>query len=171
MVSTVAAVEARSDMAQSPKVRPIIEELKNKEMTVFMLANQLPLLQIAGAKPQVTGQIRSYCRPKGKNYGKRVFKQVNIVAFSDPNDLLSYGINQDFVDNYMDSRMCPSVTNVNINIAEEISVFGAGVVNPVTAHTEYDNDTRVIEMIAKGTENFKQNELLSKRCRFTHLKN
>lgn len=100
-----------------------------------------------------------------------MFKQVNIVAFSDPNDLLSYGINQDFVDNYMDSRMCPSVTNVNINIAEEISVFGAGVVNPVTAHTEYDNDTRVIEMIAKGTENFKQNELLSKRCRFTHLKN
>ena len=171
MVSTVAAVEARPDMAQSPKVRPIIEELKNKEMTVFMLANQLPLLQIAGAKPQVTGQIRSYCRPKGKNYGNRVFKQVNIVAFSDPNDLLSYGINQDFVDNYMDSRMCPSVTNVNINIAEEISVFGAGVVNPVTAHTEYDNDTRVIEMIAKGTENFKQNELLSKRCRFTHLKN
>lgn len=171
MVSTVAAVEARPDMAQSPKVRLIIEELKNKEMTVFMLANQLPLLQIAGAKPQVTGQIRSYCRPKGKNYGKRVFKQVNIVAFSDPNDLLSYGINQDFVDNYMDSRMCPSVTNVNINIAEEISVFGAGVVNPVTAHTEYDNDTRVIEMIAKGTENFKQNELLSKRCRFTHLKN
>ena len=69
------------------------------------------------------------------------FKRVNVVAFSDPNDLLSYGITQDFVDNYLDSRMCPAVTNVNINVAEEISVFGAGVVNPVTAHTEYDNDT------------------------------
>lgn len=31
MVSTVAAVEARPDMAQSPKVRPIIEELKIKK--------------------------------------------------------------------------------------------------------------------------------------------
>ena len=148
----------------------IIDDLKNKEMTVFMLANQLPLLQIAGGKPQVTGQIPAYCHTKGKHYNDRVFKRVNVVAFSDPNDLLSYGITQDFVDNYLDSRMCPAVTNVNINVAEEISVFGAGVVNPVTAHTEYDNDTRVIEMIAKGTENIKNNEILSRRCRFTRLK-
>ena len=170
IVNTVASAEVRQDVAQHRDARLIIDDLKNKEMTVFMLANQLPLLQTAGGKPQVTGQIPAYCHTKGKHYNDRVFKRVNVVAFSDPNDLLSYGITQDFVDNYLDSRMCPAVTNVNINIAEEISVFGAGVVNPVTAHTEYDNDTRVIEMIAKGTENIKNNEILSRRCRFTRLK-
>lgn len=170
IVNTVGSDEIRQDIKQHREAQLIIDELKNKEMTVFMLANQLPILQISSPRPIVTNQIRAYCRPKGKKYGSRVFKKVNVVAFSDPNDLLSFGITQDFVDNYLDSRMCPAVTNVNINIAEEISVFGAGVVNPVTAHTEYDNDTRVIEMIAKGTENIKDNELLSKRCRFIHLK-
>lgn len=170
IVNTISSVEIQQDIKQHRDAKLIIEELKNKEMTVFMLANQLPILQISSPKPVVTEQIPVYCRPHGKKYGSRVFKKVNVVAFSDPNDLLSYGITQDFVDNYLDSRMCPSVTNVNINIAEEISVFGAGVVNPVTAHTEYDNDSRVIEMIAKGTENIKNNEILSQRCRFTRLK-
>jgi len=170
IVNTVTSEEVRQSMNRHRDVRLIIEDLKNKQMTVFMLANQLPLLQIAGRKPAVTGQIPSYCYKKGRHYEDRVFKKINVVAFSDPNDLLSYGLTQDFVDNYLDSRMCPAVTNVTINIAEEISVFGAGVVNPVTAHTEYDNDTRVIEMIAKGTENIRENEILSKRCRFTRLK-
>ncbi len=170
IVNTVAALDEQEQIKQRADVRLILEELQNKEMTVFMLANQLPLLQIAGPQPQVTGQIPSYCSKKGKNYKSRVFKRINIVAFSDPNDLLSYGLPQEFVDNHIDSRMCPEVTNVNINIAEEISVFGAGVVNPVTAHTEYDNDDRVIEMIANGTQNLKDNEILSQRCRFTYFK-
>lgn len=170
IVTSVAELDAKENIKQRPDVKLILEELQNKEMTVFMLANQLPLLQIAGPQPSVTGQIPSYCSKKGKNYKNRVFKRINIVAFSDPNDLLSYGLPQEFVDNHIDSRMCPEVTNVNINIAEEISVFGAGVVNPVTAHTEYDNDDRVIEMIANGTQNLKENPVLSQRCRFTYFK-
>lgn len=152
------------------KAQLIIDELKTKEMTVFMMANQLPLLQISRRPPEVTNQIKNYCSLKGKNYNKRVFKKVNVVAFSDPNDLLSYGLPQDFVNNYMDSRMCPDVTNVSLNVAEVISAFGVQVVNPVTAHTEYDNDARVIEMISKGMINYKQNQVLGPRCRFTKLK-
>ena len=82
--------------------------------------------------------------------------------------MLSYGISQDFVDNYIDSRICPSVTNVEINIADIISAFGVGVVNPVAAHTEYDNDNRVIQIIAKGTKYLEDN---SSRCNFIKLKN
>lgn len=150
------------------EVQQILNILKNKEISVFMLANQLPLLQIGRKKPSVTRRISSYCSPQGKYYHSRVFKKVNIIAFSDPNDLLSYGISQDFVDNYIDSRICPSVTNVEINIADIISAFGVGVVNPVAAHTEYDNDNRVIQIIAKGTKYLDDN---SSRCNFIKLKN
>ena len=151
------------------EVQRILEILKNKEITVFMLANQLPLLQIGRPKPSVTNKIDAYCSPKSKMYKSRVFKQVKIIAFSDPNDLLSYGITQDFVDNYIDSRICPSVTNVDINIADIISAFGVGVVNPVVAHTEYDNDKRVIEIISKGTVDFQNDKILEAKCNFIKL--
>lgn len=153
--------------AQSQK---IIDELKSKQITVFMLANQLPLLQISRKKPAVHNQISSYCSKKGKKYNQRVFQKVNIIAFSDPNDLLSYDVPQSFADDYMDSRMCPSITNVSLNVAEVISAFGIGVVNPITAHTEYDNDARVIDMISRGTTNYKQDQELNTKCRFIKLK-
>ena len=108
---------------------------------------------------------------EGQKNQDRVFKETKIIAFSDPNDLLSYGITQDFVNNYIDSRICPSVTNIDINIADIISAFGVGVVNPVTAHTEYDNDPRVIEIISKGIANIKEDPYLNKKCTFRYLKN
>lgn len=160
---------SKDDVRADKNARLIINELQNKNITVFMMANQLPILQIGRPKPAVSKQINDYCKKNGKNYDYRVFKKVNVVAFSDPNDLLSYDIPQSFVDEYIDSRMCPSVTNVNINIAEEISAFGVGLVNPLTAHTEYDNDGRVIEMISKGTYNIKDNKILAKRCQFIEL--
>ena len=135
-----------------------------------MLANQLPLLQITQPKPKVSGKIQQYCTPNGSYYNKRVFDKVNIIAFSDPNDLLSYDIPQQFVDEYIDSRICPEVTNVSINVADIISAFGVGVVNPVTAHTGYDNDNRVIEIIANGTRDYKNNSALSEQCRFVKIK-
>lgn len=147
----------------------IVEELKNKDFTVFMLANQLPILQIGRKAPRVVNQYKEYCTKKGKDYNSRVFKKVNIVAFSDPNDLLSYDIPQKFVDKYIDSRMCPVVTNVNINVASELSAFGVGLVNPMTAHTEYDNDNRVINIISDGAGYNKNNEVVNQRCQFIKL--
>ena len=135
-----------------------------------MMANQLPLLQITQPKPKVSGKIPQYCTPNGSYYNKRVFDKVNIIAFSDPNDLLSYDIPQQFVDEHIDSRICPEVTNVSINVADIISAFGVGVVNPVTAHTGYDNDNRVIEIIANGTRDYKNNYTLNKQCRFVKIK-
>ncbi len=163
IVNMVASIDKKS----SPEAQLIIDELQTKKLTVFMLANQLPLLQITQPKPKISGKILQYCSPKGIYRDKRVFDKVNIIAFSDPNDLLSYDIPQQFVDEYMDSRLCPEVTNVSINVADIISAFGVGVVNPVTAHTGYDNDNRVIEMIANGN---KENKELLSKCRFTKIK-
>ena len=149
----------------------LVSKLQEKEMTVFMLSNQLPLLQIGLPAPKVVGQIDSYCRTNGKNYAHRAFNKLNIVAFTDPNDLLSYAITQDFVDHYLDSRMCPVVTNIHINVADRITAFGIEVVNPIAAHGNYDSDERVIELISRGNINFEQNKLLFERCRMIRVEN
>jgi hypothetical protein len=149
----------------------LVSKLQEKEMTVFMLSNQMPLLQIGLPAPKVVGQIDSYCRTNGKNYAHRSFNKLNIVAFTDPNDLLSYAITQDFVDHYLDSRMCPVVTNIHINVADRITAFGIEVVNPIAAHGNYDSDERVIELISRGNINFEQNKLLFERCRMIRVEN
>jgi hypothetical protein len=149
----------------------LVSKLQEKEMTVFMLSNQMPLLQIGLPAPKVVGQIDSYCRTNGKNYAHRSFNKLNIVAFTDPNDLLSYAITQDFVDHYLDSRMCPVVTNIHINVADRITAFGIEVVNPIAAHGNYDSDERVIELISRGNIDFEQNKLLFERCRMIRVEN
>lgn len=149
----------------------LIAKLQEKEMTVFMLSNQLPLLQIVLPPPTVVGQIDGYCREDGEYHHLRAFKKLEIVSITDPNDLLSYSITQDFVDRYFDSRMCPELTNIKINVADRIAAFGAEVVNPMSAHGNYHSDARVIELIAHGNADFEQNALLSERCRMIRVGN
>ena len=115
--------------------------LKEKDIKMFMLSNQLPMLQLGREAPAVFDQISSYCSKDGANSNARMFKKTSIVAFSDPNDILSYGISQNFSDRYLDSRICPSVTNVFINVAHVNDVLGFGeFANPLTAHVAYDSD-------------------------------
>lgn len=165
------AVQDKKLIASSSPFSASVKKLQDKEITVFMLANQLPILQLDHPLPQVHNQLASYCRPQGKNYEKRVFKGINIVAFSDPNDILSYAIPQDFADTYIDSRICPIVTNVSVNVAPELSALGVGIVDPVTAHTNYDNSPKVINLITHGTYDFASNKYLNQQCHFIRMKN
>jgi len=162
-------VEALADDRTVAGHPALVAGLQQKEMTVFMLSNQLPFLQIGLPSPAVAGQIESYCRPDGEHYARRAFNKLNIVAFNDPNDLLSYSIPRSFVERYLDSRMCPAVTNIHINVAERISAFGIEVVNPIAAHGNYDSDERVIELITQGNTELEKNELLSGRCRMIQI--
>lgn len=162
---------SQAEIRNNTEAERIIKQLRNKDITVFMLANQLPILQIGQPMPKVHNQIKQYCTPKGKYYNRRIFNSMNVIAFSDPNDLLSYDVPQAFADTYIDSRLCPYVTNVNINIAEEISAFGIAVVNPLAAHTEYDNDDRIISIIANGFDKEHNSEDMNRRCSFYELDN
>ena len=162
--------EAVAASSADTALKEEIRKLQNKEITVFMLANQLPILQIGHPLPKVHNRLNAYCSRHGEKYGQRLFKAVNIVAFSDPNDILSYAVPQEFVDKYIDSRICPRVTNVSVNVAPEISAFGIGFVNPVTAHTAYDNSPKVINLITEGTAGFDRNRELSAQCRFIEMK-
>ncbi|MEC4749219.1 hypothetical protein [Methylomicrobium sp. Wu6] len=144
------------------------EALKNKEIPIYMMSNQLPMLQLGRKLPDVANQKHAYCEPTGEKYQERLLSRTPIIAFSDPNDLLSYAIPHGFVEKYLDSRLCIDVTNININVATIFDAFGLGkLANPLDAHVGYDTDDRVIALIAKGIGNQNTDKMVKDRCRWT----
>lgn len=138
---------------------------REREVSIYMLANQLPLLGLSIEPPSVQDQTDAYCTPEGALTDQRALKKLSIYAFSDPNDLLSYPIPPNLVHRYVDSRLCPSVTNISINVARPIDLFGIGqFASPTVAHRDYDQDERVIEIIAHGVGHTGVSPLLVERC-------
>jgi hypothetical protein len=141
--------------------------LQNKEIPIYMMSNQLPMLQLGRKLPDVSNQSAAYCRLEGEKYNQRILTKTPIFAFSDPNDLLSYAIPHGFVEKYLDSRLCFDVTNININVATIFDAFGLGkMANPLDAHVGYDTDDRVIALIAKGIGNTNTAKIVNDRCRW-----
>jgi hypothetical protein len=148
-----------------PEVRRVSQSLQGRNVKVFMLANQLPLLQ-SGLEPvSVQDEVSAFCQPEGTDFANRLFKETELIAFSDPNDLLSYPIPDAFVRGYVDSRLCPKQVNVTINIARVTSVLGLGeFANPLAAHVDYDDDERVIGLITRGIGQPETAEVVKERC-------
>jgi hypothetical protein len=141
--------------------------LKSKEIPIYMMSNQLPMLQLGRKMPEVSNQKAAYCQANGEKYNQRMLAKTPIIAFSDPNDLLSYAIPHGFVEKYLDSRLCIDVTNVNINVAAIFDAFGLGkLANPLDAHVGYDTDERVVALIAKGIGNNNTAKIVDDRCRW-----
>lgn len=148
-----------------PEISELHEVLQKREITLFMLANQLQLLQLGRDLPEVRGQIADYCRNDGLKKDDRFADKTNIIAISDPNDVLSYAIPQRYKDKFLDSRLCPDITNININIANSMNLFNmAEMANPVEAHTSYNNDDRVIALLAYGLGNNETRDIVNNRC-------
>ncbi len=154
-----------SIVAENPEFSTLRGEFRDREFPVFMLANQLPLLELGRDPAEVTGEIDAYCRPDGQQRENRLLGRTSIYAFSDPNDILSYGIPPKFVDEYLDSRVCPKVTNIILNISHLISLLGLSeIADPAEAHVGYDHDARVIAMIARGFGHENAAQIIKERC-------
>jgi hypothetical protein len=70
----------------------------------------------------------------------------------------------------MDSRFCPRITNITINVAKPVNLFGVSeLANPLTAHGGYEADDRVIEMMAHGIGHEGQADLISERCTWQEM--
>lgn len=144
------------------------EILQNQKFSVFMLSNQLPLLQLGRERPQVTGQISEICTPGAAREDDRLLKELRIVAFSDPNDLFSYPIPPRFLNDYVDSRLCPTLTNITLNVSPVKSIFGLGeLANPLAAHVGYDNDERVIQLLTNGIGSDMTSPVVTEKCVFS----
>ncbi len=147
-----------------------IQGFQQKQIPFYLMSNQLPLLQMGQHPPEVINQKDQYCIPGSEHYEQRLVEKTSIMAFSDPNDLLSYAIPQQFVQSFLDSRLCAEVTNININVAHVIDMFGMGsFANPLTAHTGYDSDDRVVALIAKGIGTKNTADIVTERCRWTEF--
>jgi hypothetical protein len=147
-----------------PRLQRIADDFRNREIEVFMLSNQLPLLEAGREGQQVTGRVGEFCGPGATNPG-RFFAKTQLIAFSDPNDLMSYPVPDRFAERYVESRLCPSVTNVTINVAGVNSFLGLGeVANPLSAHSGYGADERVGALIARGAGHPGVAPLVTERC-------
>jgi len=167
-ISLDALQESMRLTSERPGYENIIEQFKNKPMYLYMLSNQLPLLQLGQELPQVHDQVRSICTAEGDKYNERFFEKLQIVAFSDPNDLFSYAVSPDYADRYIDSRLCPAVSNITIQIAEVRNfLFGTSeVANPLVAHSDYEIDSRVLKMLVSGFGKDHGQEEVKERCEF-----
>lgn len=146
------------------------DALRTKTLTIFMLSNQLPLLQLGRGAPAVTNQIDHYCTNDGDKSDKRVFEKTKIVAFSDPNDILSWAVPPDYENKNMDSRICPSLVNVILNIAEVKSILGVELAAPGEAHRGYDNDERVLKLMARGMSDDGADPIIKQRCTWLEVR-
>ncbi|MEE4147082.1 MAG: hypothetical protein V2I26_19920 [Halieaceae bacterium] len=158
------------EQAVGPRARQFAAELKNKQITLYMLSNQLPLLETGQPSQAVTRAGNEFCGPDAPQLGSRFLKQLDMIAFTDPNDILSYPVPQFWVRKYLDSRLCTNVRNVTINIANvrRLPVIGT-FADPISAHTGYDSDPRVAELIARGMGNDSTSALVRERCRWVEV--
>jgi len=149
------------------KPQTAIQILKQKNTYIFMLANQLPILQLGRKKAEVTQQYDDYCLANGDHFQDRIYQSTQLIAFNDPNDIASYPIPYDFSQKYLDSRLCITPSNVEINIAEVTDLLGFGTfANPLTAHSGYKSDARVVAIIAKGIGTNTAANIVKDRCKF-----
>jgi len=155
----------KSVQTKFPQVEKLHHVLQDKEITIFMLSNQLPLLQLGRKLPDILDKEEDYCRPNGIHYEDRLANETHIVAFSDPNDFLSYTIPTGYRNKYLDSRMCAEISNISLNIAYVVDVFGFNeFASPLEAHTGYDHDERVIALIAHGLSEHDTAPIIKERC-------
>ncbi|MBS3952357.1 MAG: hypothetical protein KGZ88_05355 [Methylomicrobium sp.] len=147
-----------------------IEGFRNQRIKLFMLSNQLPMLQMGRELPEITNRKADYCEPDSPNFKQRMVSETEIYAFSDPNDLLSYSIPKGFSEKYLDARLCSTITNININVTTVLDVFGmSNFANPVEAHVAYDQDDRVIALIARGIGTKGSAPLVQQKCEFIKI--
>lgn len=138
--------------------------MANNTTQMFMNANQLPFLELSRAKPpghketQVEWLKRFPCESGGPGLlrflqGRELSKQpVQIVAFTDPNDALSYHLTDRFRKHCVHlagSGQTP-VKFINVRISNVKWTFGV-FANPNKAHSDgFRKNQAAIEMLVSG---------------------
>lgn len=153
-----------------------IESVSAKTVAIYMLANQLPLLEMAGVSGaadrksgaagtqafingeavavQGSGLIGRFLQDRSDALDKvPMLKKMektpfSIAAFSDPNDLLSYSLRT----SGMIKRPDVEVADVWVRNAINFVVFA----NPNAAHQDYWKNNDVIELLVGGKEEGKK---------------
>jgi hypothetical protein len=153
-----------STRPSSPASEALVDEIPvnkiaAKTRAVFMLANQLPLLTLGDVEPTETSRATPYksllsvahrrqqatTEPAGGAAPEN--PKLAIIAFSDPNDLLSYPLPP-----WLNSSDDLAFSNVYISVVKKayyIPLLG-WIYNPEPAHTGYALNDDVVDLILNG---------------------
>lgn len=143
----------------SATVESRLSRLRNTSL-IFLGANQIPLLNLGqaepGCKPDVS-EIRSGLPRAYENEWLNILSNSQIrmsregfaipkalVAFNDPNDLLSYPVRED-------CDVANGIQVINVMVSNTKTLFGL-VENPLPAHTGYRENNDVLAIIRSGYE-------------------
>ena len=127
------------------------QRFKDAELNVYMLSNQLQLIQLGFSELDHRIQKGAYCHPSDSDYEQRLTRSLNLISITDPNDIFSYTVPQSFVDDFVDARLCPRLVNVVTEVAAPVDVFGiGGIAEPMEAHKSYFTDHKVLDVIVFG---------------------
>lgn len=133
----------------SPSDDLIRQRFASRVGTIYMLANQLPLLELADGKASSADvslrEIGDLVARQSNSSTKRrnTDQRLTVVAMSDPNDLLSYDITDAMAIGARNIRF----VNVDLYLARRWGF----VANPLGAHTGHDRSSAVVRLIANGT--------------------
>jgi hypothetical protein len=143
--------DALSAMLESwqPQTRALGRQAARRLGLLFMAGNQLPILGLADQVPALRASLTQDAlqhfldlRRRQPNRRTETLQRLAIVAFTDPNDLLSYRL--------LPARYAaPDVAVADVLVSNDSSWFGL-IENPMTAHLDYLANPDVGTMIACG---------------------
>jgi hypothetical protein len=136
--------------SREPRLQSLGQQASRRLGLLFMAGNQLPMLALAEQAPGVTlappqDALQRFLALRRSQAGPRLeqVRQLAIVAFTDPNDLLSYQL--------LPARYAaPDVAVADVLVSNATTWFGL-LENPVTAHLDYLSNPAVRELIACGS--------------------
>ncbi|MCM2678923.1 hypothetical protein [Echinimonas agarilytica] len=164
-------IDVLQDNAETSVNKASFEPLfKERRLPVFMLSNQLQLMQLGRTAPNEFHQERDYCSAHSADFDKRLVRDLELISITDPNDIFSYTVPQSFVDEFVDARLCPSLINVVTQVAVPINILGmTELAEPMTAHKGYFSDTKVLDVIAFGLNGALLNSEGHASCRWNDV--
>ncbi len=128
-----------------------ITDFKVRTTDIIMLANQVPLLNLGARTNSLkafTGKSVHEKSKSSENENASFF--VNVVAATDPNDLLSYPLKREDV--LPDDRHSAHVSLGNIYSHNTSAILGL-FVWPTSAHEDYDKNRWVMRQLVTGFSN------------------
>jgi hypothetical protein len=113
-----------------------------------MLANQIPLLNLGARTNSLKAFLGKSAQEKqGAPDTEHVNKVINVVAATDPNDILSYPLRPEDVVPTEENDTSVVLSNIYSHNAWAILGF---LVWPTSAHEDYDKNAWLINKLVKG---------------------
>ncbi|MCU7804722.1 MAG: hypothetical protein KZQ92_04765 [Candidatus Thiodiazotropha sp. (ex Lucinoma borealis)] len=142
-----------------------LKKMANNTTQVFMNANQLPLLALSNVRPPKEGEKendwlnRFPCESGGPGLMMLLKKRdlthdpLQIVAFTDPNDVLSYHLTTKFKNKctHLDQNKLKTVEFINVRLPNVKWTYFGLFANPVRAHsTGFRSNDEAIDLLVNG---------------------